>query len=139
MVVISVIGLEKGLFPHCQDQTEEFQSALEHRVGASTTCLMLEVNAGAAAHSNKETARFGTSLIGRERVPFLQLQLPQPLYKKVGDRQAETGRGSGRHHHRGAKDDHRKVLDLRDANSKRRLSSNERLLPPSLTTSGETR
>ena len=139
MVEISAIGPAKDLFQHCQDRIGEFLSALLFRLGVSIICRMLEVSAEAVVHSNKEMARFGTSLIGRGRVHSLQLLLPRPLYKRVVDRRAEMGRVFERHHHRGATGGHRRDLDLQDANFRKSLSLNEHPQPQSSTTSGEPR
>lgn len=135
--MILVIGLEKDLFLHCQHQSEGFRSALDLLVVASITCRMLEVSAVVVAHSSKEMARFGISPTGRGRVPSHQLLQPQPLCKKVDVKEAETGQDSGRHHHRGEREDHKKGPGLQDASSRRSQSSNERLQPQNSTTNGE--
>jgi hypothetical protein len=139
MAEISVIGLERDLCLHYQDQSEEFRSALDSQVGASITCQMLEVTAEAVANSSKETARFAIFPTGKGKAPSRQLQQPQHLYRKVDAREAEMGQGSGRHHHLGEREDRKKDLGPRDVSSKRSRSSNERPQLQSLTTSGEPR
>jgi hypothetical protein len=137
MVGISVTGLEKGPFLHYQDQSEGFRSALDFQLGVLITCRMLEASVEAVAHSSKEMARFAISLIGKGRVLSRQLLQPQHLYRKVVVREAETGQDSGRHHHRGEREGHKKGLDPQDANSRRSRLSNEHPQPQNLTTSGE--
>jgi hypothetical protein len=139
MAGILVIGLERDLCLHYQDQTEGFRSALDSRVGASIACQMLEVTAEGVANSSKETARFAIFPTGKGKAPSRQLLQPQHLYRKVDAREVEMGQGSGRHHHLGEKEDRKKDLGPLDASSKRSRSSNERPRLPSLTTSGELR
>jgi len=139
MAGISVIGLERDLFLHCQDQSEESRSALDSRVGASITCRMPEVSAEAVANSNKEMARFAIFPTGKGKAPLRQLLQPQHLYRKVDAREVEMGQGSGRHRHLGEREGRKKDLGPLDASSKRSRSSNERPQLPNLTTSGEPR
>jgi hypothetical protein len=139
MAGISVIGLERDPFLHYQDQSEEFRSALDSRVGASITCRMPEVTAEAVANSSKEMARFAIFPTGKGKAPSCQLLQPQHLCRKVDVREVEMGRGSGRHHHPGEREDRKKDLAPLDVSSKRSRSSNERPQLQSLTTSGEPR
>src|ERR1700722_14030919 len=139
MAGISVIGLERDPFLHYQDQSEEFRSALDSRVGASITCRMPEVTAEAVANSSKDMARFATFPTGKGKAPSCQLLQPHHLCRKVDVREVEMGRGSGRHHHPGEREDRKKNLGPLDVSSKRSRSSNERPQLQSLTTSGEPR
>lgn len=139
MAGISVIGLERDLCLHYQDQNEEFRSALDSRVGASIVCQIPEVTAEGVANSSKETARCAIFPTGKGKAPSRQLLQPQHLYRKVDAKEVEMGQGSGRHHPLGEREDRKKDLGPLDVSSKRSRSSNERPRPQSLTTSGEPR
>ena len=146
-------GPEKALFQIYQVPREEYRNGQHSKdavlttlgqVGASTTCLMQAANVVQDVHSSKrkETARSGTSRIGRGKDHFHHPPLLRHLCATAADRTAEELQGI-QHcdvtRQRGVKAqaDRKMDLVLQDATSQKSQPWNVHQQPQSLITNGE--
>lgn len=140
MVETLATGLVKALFQNCPDQrSDESLNALPSRVAASITYLTLVATVGDVVRSNRVMAKLGTFRIGSEEGHFRQLPQPRHRCKRVVDKPVETGLASGKAHPPGARANHRRVLALQDASSRKSRPLKEHLRPQSSTTNGAQR